>query len=395
MPIKFRCKHCQQLLGISQTKSGENVDCPTCGRSVQVPSLDGSTTSSPKPKWNAKDQSLLKALDSLASMNMESSEDLEVSQSEESQAEKNREPTSPVPIALSQPLELPPLESAVVITEPESPPIVESISDSKSNELGDSEAPQKVDAFEKLAALSHVPQADSLSDSPSQSPPAYSQMPASTPIPLKQGLTIPVVSLIALLAFGLGFYAGTWRESKNSTESHQQTVTPDNPSLPLANEQTAPNDEENIFSAAIKGRITYRTTEGSTRPDDGAVVIFLPAYRKSSVRLPIVGFRPADSAEDRNVALAGIRALGGDLVKVGEDGLYESELSQAGEYHVLVLSRHTKRPEESVIPSTDRSALGEFFDRPQQLLGELAYQFGTLNYRGDETEIWDHAFEAI
>ena len=41
MAIKFRCPHCQQLLGISSTKAGMIVDCPACGRSVPVPSEDG------------------------------------------------------------------------------------------------------------------------------------------------------------------------------------------------------------------------------------------------------------------------------------------------------------------------------------------------------------------
>jgi phage FluMu protein Com len=43
MPIRFRCQHCGQLLGIARRKSGTQVQCPTCQRSVLVPSESAAT----------------------------------------------------------------------------------------------------------------------------------------------------------------------------------------------------------------------------------------------------------------------------------------------------------------------------------------------------------------
>jgi phage FluMu protein Com len=40
MPIRFRCEHCQQLLGIARRKAGMHVSCPTCRRQVLVPAKD-------------------------------------------------------------------------------------------------------------------------------------------------------------------------------------------------------------------------------------------------------------------------------------------------------------------------------------------------------------------
>jgi hypothetical protein len=40
MPIRFRCHHCQQLLGIARRKAGTYVRCPTCHRDVLVPLAD-------------------------------------------------------------------------------------------------------------------------------------------------------------------------------------------------------------------------------------------------------------------------------------------------------------------------------------------------------------------
>jgi hypothetical protein len=40
MPIRFRCQHCRQLLGIARRKAGTQVECPTCLRSLTVPTQD-------------------------------------------------------------------------------------------------------------------------------------------------------------------------------------------------------------------------------------------------------------------------------------------------------------------------------------------------------------------
>jgi hypothetical protein len=40
MPIKFRCKYCNQLMGIARRKAGTEVHCPTCNGQLLVPFQD-------------------------------------------------------------------------------------------------------------------------------------------------------------------------------------------------------------------------------------------------------------------------------------------------------------------------------------------------------------------
>ena len=75
MPIKFRCQHCRQFLGISRAKAGEVFDCPTCGWTLRVPELDGTIKPLPGPGLDMGDSKLAKALDELASMEKPVSDD--------------------------------------------------------------------------------------------------------------------------------------------------------------------------------------------------------------------------------------------------------------------------------------------------------------------------------
>jgi hypothetical protein len=50
MPIRFRCGHCNQLMGIGHKKAGTVVRCPTCTSEVTVPEPTSKVNESPKPE---------------------------------------------------------------------------------------------------------------------------------------------------------------------------------------------------------------------------------------------------------------------------------------------------------------------------------------------------------
>ena len=50
MPVRFRCHHCNQLLGIARRKIGMDVQCPTCHNKVLVPPHDAPDVDQPTIK---------------------------------------------------------------------------------------------------------------------------------------------------------------------------------------------------------------------------------------------------------------------------------------------------------------------------------------------------------
>jgi phage FluMu protein Com len=50
MPVRFRCKHCDQLLGIARRKIGTEVRCPECQKMVLVPAENAQELDEPTRK---------------------------------------------------------------------------------------------------------------------------------------------------------------------------------------------------------------------------------------------------------------------------------------------------------------------------------------------------------
>lgn len=47
MPIRFRCRYCNQLMGIARRKAGMMVQCPTCHAQVIVPQPENEDKADP------------------------------------------------------------------------------------------------------------------------------------------------------------------------------------------------------------------------------------------------------------------------------------------------------------------------------------------------------------
>ncbi len=376
MPIKFRCSHCQQFLGISRAKAGLVTDCPTCGRTIRVPELDGSVKPLPKAELDLKDSELSDALAALARIGDapakaggEATERSPASASPAAVAVAPRRETVPVP--LPEPVSLAP--SIPIAAEP-----VEM----------QSAGPSVRRSEEALAELASLP--SERRRATTHKPEAGRDGPAKWIAAFATGF----------LMFGAGFFVGRGTATSEtpsvsteptSTAGETAETRPGADASPAAS--PLPAEPSGSLTPALTGRITFVNSDGATGPDEGARVIVLPEQREGSAKLAVVGFRAGASSADQQLSRTSLRALGGDYTIADAEGRYTIQLPNAGTYHVLIMSRHQPRDDAGFLDPNVQRILSEYFDRPASLIGPVAYHLGPFRFQGDSASPRDHLFE--
>lgn len=158
-----------------------------------------------------------------------------------------------------------------------------------------------------------------------------------------QGILLGVV---ALIAFALGILVGG------------STAT------------TSGTGEEAAGPVLLSGQITFRNSGNEQVPDEGGVVIALPADAHPEQKIDIAGLRPGDDppADDHPAVLA-IREIGGNITRVDLDGNFRLQLSEPGRYFVLMLSGHTRSVDGTTPDREHLAQMGRYFTSPLDLIG--------------------------
>ena len=368
MPIKFRCPHCQQFLGISRSKAGSVTDCPTCGRTIRVPGLDGKVAPLPKPKLDYADTGLARALNELANLGA----------AEVLNGEAAGSPSVPKPEAVALPVPLPP-EPMQHVGSPE--PEAEFASPARST----AKNPDTLwEPLEELAAMSPGGRRGITPEKRSKS----------------QLLIVGVGCGLLGLVCGLLIARMTGGASKPSNpaaivpppEAPPLAAPP--PSIPAAEQGAASVDPPPASDRqqAIEGRITYINADGESRPDSGARILALPATREGTSKLAVDSFRTGASDADLRVAQASIRALGGDYVVSGPDGHYTVGLPAAGKFQLIIVSRYQGRGSGGESDPAEIAVLKDWFDKPQLFLGQTQSTLTTVQFDGQTSSTRDHVF---
>jgi hypothetical protein len=143
---------------------------------------------------------------------------------------------------------------------------------------------------------------------------------------------------------------------------------------------------------SLTGRITYITADGESLPDAGARVLILPEHRPGKTVLSVEGFRSHAAAADLQLAQESMKLYGGAYVTADEHGRYGADLTSSGTYEVLIISNYQSRP-GGALPADLHKSLARYFDRPQHLIGQTAYEFAHLRFTGREPAVRDHVFQ--
>ena len=333
MPIKFRCSHCRQFLGISRAKAGDLTDCPTCGHTIRIPFLDGKIGPIPSPKLDLEDTELRSALSALATL-------------EQQAIEEEPEPVVPTPVVTKSESD----PKLAIVAEP-IPEIV------PENLEFDARDPQK-----ELQSLAELAQ-------------KANRSPADRPPPTAMSVS-PLLLLVAcLVSFACGGFVGralfpvSPKTSDPGPPPKQQVALERNPP------KIDPIDDPP--GIPISGTITYADREGESRPDRGARILILPADRVGVSELPEAGFLSGADGVDRRVLSAAAHELGGDFAVAGPTGEFSALVPKAGRYGLLVVSRGQIGDSQAMLPQQALDLIDAYFGSSEQILGaaQADYRF--------------------
>ncbi len=374
MPIKFRCPHCEQFLGISRSKAGAVTDCPMCGKTIRVPELDGKIAALPKPEMNHGDSGLAKALNALASLG----DNAEVI------AEPEALPAKPVAIVLAPAPALEPIPIPVPLPpEPPIRPAAAGISGpTPPPQNRDVPAPPSADLFRELSSIQ-----------PPSGPRGRRSLGGKRPL-LITGAVCGLVGISC--GFVLGRVTGAGGASSPDVPVAQGPLAgPPGQGGPVA---APPGTEEpaalppGVLNLAIEGRVTFVTASGESRPDAGARILVLPARRPATAKLPVMSFRAGANSSDVRLAQASIRALGGDFALAGADGHYEIRLTATGPYQLLIVSKYQGRDPADLPGAAELTLLQNWFDQPRSFFGQTQVMSAPVQFDGERSSIRDHVF---
>lgn len=407
MPIKFRCNYCRQLMGIAHNKAGSMIDCPTCGRRLRVPNQDGTVDPPPALKVDHADDGLRRALDELALIGIPDDEPETKPQSAGTVLPEPSELIAKSPLTLpignpeASPLAPPTARAgepaaATVVTPPVKPSV------QLVNSLALEPLPQQVVMNppplprSSIAGASPPVQPVSLAGSSPEeilaelANQAAPQRPAAIVAPcpvVVRGYSLSLVLLVAVLSFVAGIAAG-WGLGRVYVVQRIANVNAD-PAAPTQPETPA-------TKPLVRGRITYRNAQGQLEPDAGATVLILPLQPEKTIKkIPALGLRPSDDPADHERASKSLSEQGGRLAIVNDEGNFQLELPAAGAYRLLVLSHFQGQPQDTDTDAATRQTVEELeaqFERPEQLLGKLAFELAEIKHKGTGTVIWDHTF---
>lgn len=174
--------------------------------------------------------------------------------------------------------------------------------------------------------------------------------------------------LLAAVAFGSGYYIGRGDASFELQVAHEEAA------------------KEQVL---MDGRLVYHPTTGQIAGDENAVLIALPAEKLPESTLSIRGLRPQDPPppeSDPNVRK--IAELGGIYARADASGAFSVVFPEQGKYYILLVSRHTARPEDDLIDELDLDQMKEYFLRADDLVSRYKYRWtlAEINVGSDPIE---------
>lgn len=346
MQIKFRCQYCQQLLGISKSRAGARVDCPGCGRTINVPG-DATSVAQPQVDESAtdRDNSLDDALASLILLS--------------ESGNKSR------------------------------PKSASSVKSSPPSEQGQESPESLIPDFDEAAVVirelaNEAPNAGSAGPARQGNNASFEAAAQRT----SRGISIVITVLLCVLSFAMGGGAlEAWRRlsKQESTSSSDSAAQRDQDVLEMLREvdkdaaaREAAAQNQRPGDHRVTGVVRWVTDAGKPEPDSQALVLLVPRRESAGLRFDGRSLREPSATIDQKALRSALREFGVTFARTGPDGRFELERTSAEKTELIVVSRHRSRPEGVDVPPAVAEALGQYFDSGLSFVGQLAVATQTL-----------------
>lgn len=330
MPIKFRCHHCGQLLGIARRKAGTLVTCPRCKKAVPVPMEDESEIGRGG-----------------AGLLLFESQDFER--------------------WIGQPLSTVSKPTASA-TEP--PPILPSAAPSRPAPTGDgSLSPLSAALTERI------------------------QFVDERRVALVVAVLAALVAFLVGLALGRYVVPSAPSAATTVIDPLPAKGRDHGPPAavdPKGDLAVAAAVQEGA-AIPLTGTILYRH-DSVERPDAGGVVLVLPTDQKPDKKIDPLGLRPQDRHLQHRPGVEQLRRIGGCVGYVDEKGSFTVRVPRPGQCYILVLSQGARRDAEQAVFPDEAAILRRYFADLEGLLGGKDFLLITRDVQPDKTQTVRHAF---
>ena len=338
MPVEFSCQKCRRRLSVTQRKRGAVVNCPKCGQPNVVPQERPDSPSDAMAAL-AKAATAQPAIPEILVF-----DDVPELIAQQESAAIPSVSASLSAAASSQTPSAKPFEFAAAGGETAGAP-------AKPEQAGPPLAPPTpwMNPVERSApSVSRVAEGSAL----------YKPRPLDALLVLSRRAVYALAGLLfglSLLAFTAGFLIGRGRR----------------PAPLEAADADASSHSEPV---ALEGGVIYSAAPGQYKPDAGAVAIALPIDQVPEKKLPAAGLRPGGDDESVSTPTAiALAATGGAVAWANREGDFQLVVPQPGEYLLLVISRHAKRPAAKAIAKQDLDPLKPYFADAAGLIGPDKY----------------------
>lgn len=385
MAIKFRCPHCQQLLGISTTKSGTIVDCPACGRSVNVPAEGGVATRTEPTLRSSDNPGLQDALQELSTLGAQNIDVGVVPEIWKPVPRARKSPVAKAPSTQSDPNSSPDRDTirivplvnvhatpAVKSPEPVLPELADfqPIEDSAPLILAD---PRETDDLAMDSNSGQPPASPHNLALPLQELADVSYSVQSQETQLQSAATQKTAATLfsswplmwTLPAFAIGLFLGTFWNS-NSPDG----ITNPAPRNAAAPAVVIPAPE--VGERQLKGVVRYVNDAGKSLPDSGAVVLLLPIENPTRLRLDARPLREPPDSKARQAIEVALKILGGSVHQVDDSGNWAANVPSDAALMMITISRHRSRTESQPVPAAVLESLDRWFQSPLHIVGRLS-----------------------